>query len=557
MVWERLAQPRVHLALVLASCAILGVLVQVQCVDLLTTDGVCFLRMVDYYAAGDFRHAVFGSWSPLGIWLAVPLRACGLGARVAFRVMIALWAGLAVGGAWRLGKRLGLGPRMLVASTACAALMIVEFSAGHRVDLLVAALLLWYLDAVMDPRLLTSRHRAAAVGALGAAAYLAKFYGLPFFVAHFTVAVLVHGWAASEPGRLRRMAASWSIGLATCALLAAPWVAVLSAKYGRLTFGTAVTADSLAAHVRGEAPKDALVGLRRPPADAWCVWHDATLDRTGPPSVPPAPLGRRLSDLVALGWRNRAVVLGHLASIDEFRLALATLVLLPLAAWLTRRRRGAAAQYLLLFAAVGIYCVGYAMSYPFDRRYYWFVFLALTVTTFHIGEAVAAWFPERKQRSILAAIGTVLVISFAFHPVRMVRELLRRPPMGRCYRELAERMDEWGVRGTVASVGRNGWRSGMHVTYCLRAQYAGSAEAQDAAGIVREMHGAGAGTLLVWDRPRLLAALTTMPDVRLLGVASAANLPGLPADVAVLEVGGGGVSESPREPAGASPIRPD
>ena len=74
MAWGRLAEPRVQLTLVLAACAVLGIIVQVHCVDLLTTDGVCYLRMVDYYAAGDFRHAVFGSWSPLGVWLAVPLR---------------------------------------------------------------------------------------------------------------------------------------------------------------------------------------------------------------------------------------------------------------------------------------------------------------------------------------------------------------------------------------------------------------------------------------------------------------------------------------------------
>ena len=86
---------------------------------------------------------------------------------------------------------------------------------------------------------------------------------------------------------------------------------------------------------------------------------------------------------------------------------------------------------------------------------------------------------------------------------------------------------------------------------------AGSPKAQDAPGIVREMHGAGADTLLVWDRPRLLAALTAMPEVRLLGGASAASLPGLPADVAVLEAGGGGVGEARREPGNVGPNRTD
>jgi len=541
MSWDRLRGPRAQLGLVLVGYAALVSVIQVHCVDLLTTDGVCFLRMVDYYAVGDFRHAVFGSWSPLGIWLTVPLRMGGMDSRVAFRVMIALWGALAVAGAWRLGRRLGLGPWMLVASTVCAALMVVEFSAGHRVDLLVAALLLWYLDAVMAPGLLTSRRRAAALGALGALAYLAKLYGLPFFLAHFTLAVFVHGWASPAPGRLRRMAAAWGIGLATCALLSAPWVAVLSAKYGRLTFGTAATAEALAANVRGEAPRDALVGLRRPPADAWCVWHDAALDKTGPAlSGPLAPLGQRVGDLVALGWRNRGVVLGHLASIDEFRLALAALALLPLAAWGARHRRGAAAQYLLIFAAIGIYCIGYAMSYPFDRRYYWFVFLALTVTAMHFAELATRLAAKRLRKGsgrwVRICVPLVMVGAFAFRPVRVIDPVLGKPPLGRQHRRIAERLRDWGRTGVLASVGEGGWRQGLHVAYYLDAQYAGSPSAQTPRGIVREMGEAGAETLLVWEHPGRVGTRATVPGVRLVGVVSAATLPGLETDVAVFGI---------------------
>ena len=137
-----LRDARWHLAAVGVGYAILAALVQGHCADLLSSDGECYLRMARYYARGDLRHAVFGHWSPLGAWLSAPLVMAGVSARVAMRAWIGVWGGLAALGVWRLARRFELGSWLRAAATGCAALMAAEFSAEHRVDLLVTALLL-------------------------------------------------------------------------------------------------------------------------------------------------------------------------------------------------------------------------------------------------------------------------------------------------------------------------------------------------------------------------------------------------------------------------------
>ncbi|MFW6108435.1 MAG: hypothetical protein ACOC8D_01345, partial [bacterium] len=468
-----LADPRTHLAAIAVAFAALAAAVQVHCADLLSSDGEAYLRIAGWYAAGDFRRAVFGHWSPLGSWLSVPLVAAGMVPRYAMRLWIGLWGGLGVFGVWRLGGRFGLGPWLRAAATACAALMVAEFSAYHRVDLLLAALLLLYLDAALDERLLTSRWRPVAAGLLGGLAYLAKLYALPFFVVHFALMVLLRGWASAGQarGRLRGMDRAWALGVAAFAVVAAPWVGVLSAKYGRLTFGTAAaTSYALVGPGSGDARQRAIQGLRRPPEDAPNVWQDAT--------PPPArktesggggDAGEWLALQAAVAWRNAGRIAGHLASADECRLALASVPLAVVAALLTRRRRPEAFRYLALVVTVGVFCGGYALVQAANPRYFWFVFLVLTVAAFHfvgrVPGVLARLWPRsgaRTSRLLAVAVGALAVVSFAFHPIRALGALLRQPPPGREHRLVARRLAEWEVEGPLASLGERGWWDGLH-----------------------------------------------------------------------------------------------
>ncbi|MBM4035295.1 MAG: hypothetical protein FJ291_26420, partial [Planctomycetes bacterium] len=384
------------LAVVLAGYAGAAVVVQGHCADLLTSDGECYLRIASYYAKGDFRHAVFGVWSPLGSWLTVPFVAAGVEARHGFRVLIGLWGALAVVGSWRLAGRLGdLGFRISdfglksqiadrksqiprVAATACVALLALEWSADQRVDLLVTGLLLLYLDAALDPRLLHSWRRALGVGALGGAAYLAKLFALPFFAAHLTCVVFARG-------RGRAAVRTWLLAAAGFSLVAAPWVAVLTARHGRLTFGT-VAGPALTAGRLGieDVRRATIVGLRRPPPDAYNVWQDATRPMEVPVApAPPAGLAARIRAELGVVGRNATAIVRHLADLDRLHLGLAALALLPLAMVFARRGSEVRFAYLALALAALLYGGGYALAHVAEKRYLWLLMLLAAVAAFH------------------------------------------------------------------------------------------------------------------------------------------------------------------------------
>lgn len=520
-------KPWVALAAVLVGYAGLAAAVQVRCADLLSSDGECYLRMAAYYARGDFRHAIFGHWSPLGGWLMVPAVAAGMAPRVAMRIWIGLWGATAVVGVWRLAGRFDLKGWLRTAVTACAALLAVEFSADHRVDLLLAALLLLYLDAAMDERLLSSRRWALGAGALGGAAYLAKLYALPFFAAHFTIIVLLRG-RASRATWTRRTAGAWLLGVAGFAAVAAPWATVLSVKLGHATLGTAAgTSYALVGPGSGDARQRAIQGLRKPPPDAYNVWQDATQDAARPEQAAPSPLssGEALMAQLRVAWRNAGLIAAHLASADRLHLGLAALVLTALA-WPLTRGRERRFQYAAVLSAVVVFCGGYALIQAENRRYFWFVFLALAVLAFHLAALLPALVGRRRTapRWLAVLVALVVLASFAWRPVQVLAELLGGPPLGRQHRVVAAQLTDWGVRGPLASLGGRGWWDGLHTAYFLDAKYAGAPLATTAPDLAAEMRAAGATTLLVWGQPHWPRALGADPAFELLGPIPSADV---------------------------------
>ena len=521
-----LRDSRFHLALALLLYAAVAAPVQVHCCDLLTSDGECYLRMAEWYARGDVRHALFGDWSPLGPWLTVPLVALGMVPRYAFRVMIGLWGALTVFGAWRLAGRIGVGKAWRALAACCAALLAAEFSTDHRVDLLLTGLLLLYLDASLDRRVLTSRRWALGTGAIGGFAYLAKLYALPFFAVHFPAMLLAHAWGRRwEKGWLRDFACAFALGALGCAVVAAPQVALLTCKYGRLTFGTAAQgAIAFTGPGFQEARVERLAGLKVPPPDAPNAWQDATreeLVRVRQRFPSPLSSARAFWRQSRLALQTAAVIRGHLASLDEFRLGLIALVATCVVPLVVRGRRERVATYLVLLYTIAVFCGGYAFVQATDKRLFWFPMFVSLVLVFHYLSLLAGL---KRLRLVVAAAGAVAVISFAFHPVRFVATLLGGPPPGREHRVVAERLAAIGVRGVVCSTN---WWDGLHSAYYLGAKYAGKPASREPAEIAQEMQRAGSEVILVWNDPMLGERLARHPAFRPLGVVWAGPVFGL------------------------------
>jgi hypothetical protein len=244
-------------------------------------DGVSYISIAQKYVAGDFRDAVNGYWSPLYSWLLMPFLAAGMEPLLCARVLDWILGLGAFGALALLAKDFALSKRARIGA-ALSAIPIVLFIALSDItpDLLFATLLLIYLYAVS--RLgLYGRAYGLVVGMIGALAYLAKAYALPFFLAHVFLLGVWQFFVAGDIAVKRRVRANLLLALFAFTALSGTWISVLSAKYGKLTWATAGSYNL--DHLRpGASPQDDS-GLVPPPnASAVSAHEDPAQSVNGP-----------------------------------------------------------------------------------------------------------------------------------------------------------------------------------------------------------------------------------------------------------------------------------
>ena len=241
-------------------------------------DTASYIAVAQKYAAGNFKDAINGYWSPLFSWLMVPLLALKINAVVAAKVVSVLSGLLLVIGAYRLSFRFRLTStfRAMIPLIVAPVILIDHVFVHVGPDMLVAALLLFYLTVLFDPNYMARKHAGTLCAVLGALAFLAKLYAFFFFVAHF---LLVHAvlYLRSPRGSVRkRVAVRAASAVLVFALLCVPWTAALSLKYGKITTGTA---SKLNIYLHGPqadlGQPQAYVGLLPPPnPTAIFTWED-------------------------------------------------------------------------------------------------------------------------------------------------------------------------------------------------------------------------------------------------------------------------------------------
>ncbi len=203
--------------------------------------------------------SVSGYWSPLFSWCMSALFYPGLSDLVAGRVVLLLSGICYVVMIYHLALRFA--PRahpvrlvFLAGMSACAALQGALWATYLLdPDLLANAVLFSYFVLLLDTDLRSKPLRSFGAGMCAGLAYLAKGYMLPFVLVHLPVSLFlasrfgrrenetpdVNAVTRSRGGWLRT---SLLVGLGL-AVVAGPWIAVLSAHYGHFTFATAGPAN--------------------------------------------------------------------------------------------------------------------------------------------------------------------------------------------------------------------------------------------------------------------------------------------------------------------------
>ncbi len=444
-------------------------------IERLNSDGVCYLHRAVLLSHGDFANSVTGYWSPLIIWSTVPLLKLGVDPLHAIR-----WTLFAWGAAYVLTSGLFLHavlPKHALWRTLggiAIALAAIRLTVPIITpDALLGATIMLYFAAASQKEL-TSR-RALFAGLAGGLAYLAKAYALPFFAAHFLVSLI---W---RPNRVKTAL----MGFAGFALLAAPWITILTIHYGKPTFSTATTRNrfmgdvappDVAAHppdVSRLPPGPFISNMEVSDADAWPSW--SPLDSTSHLLYQVKVVVNHLGKLCADVWKMDFVALIFIAA------------LLILWNW----RSADFTPRVLLLAAV-IYGGG-LMLVAYETRYVLPVLLPIgIVLCFLCVERFAG-----RWQGVGVVIGCVFVIAGSINCYLM---LVYLPAQKISYRELASEIEHSGLQGTFAT---NTWNrdKAACLAFFLNRKFMAMPYDTDVTVLQRKLDAAGISLLTNWYDP--------------------------------------------------------
>jgi hypothetical protein len=433
----------------------------------LLADVNCYVRRAMYLCRGDIYHAISGYWSPLMSWCIAPLIYFGVDGVYAAHIVVAVAGGVLVAAfglflynfttfhwAWKL-----LAMVIVAMGTALATTVMMA-------DMLLAACLLGYFAVMVSPGLMRCRGMQLLAGVLGGVAYLAKAYAFPFVLIHLPMTLVIRGWGEGKgqkvvgtaetaaeaaptgaPTALKRAGMAWLVTMAGFALVAGPWVGVLSWRYGHVTFSTV---GARAHAVVGPA------GMTR----AWAhfgVQEDPYITAAEIPETVPydfwSPLeSRALFEHQMRVIRNNAMEMGRtLMGLDRWRLAAVAMLLAPLAGLGLLEGPGQRWKGLWLLGTMALFCSGFLPLY-FSPRYIWMLLLPLGVVLCW-RMALELRLPRRwggLRGWVRAALVLCLAGSFFGELTRLLKQRMDDPVSG-MYRQLAGDLKRLGLRGPIAS----------------------------------------------------------------------------------------------------------
>ncbi len=486
------AAPRIRLALwwelvlPLAAYAIVAFLVGLKQSERLNPDGVCYLRLAGYLAAGDWQNAISTYWSPLFAWSMSPLLWLGVEGLDAARLAQIFWGGCLLAAFWWFLRGWTQIPSW---GRAVAMLLLVLPVVDFEIfvvapDVPLAACLLLYFAALAEPGWRQSTAGLLRIGMLGGIAYWAKAYALPFVLLHLPLSIVLLSAGENFPRRLR----SAMIALLGFAIPVSLWIAALTWKTGAPTIGSSGPINHAVV-----GPPDVVryhpvvFGVPTPPHVS--IWET-------PEKLPyqfwsplHSPEYRQHQLRVVANNAERLAV--SLADFDRLWLAAIMFALLIPLGWLLRRNDG---TRLLLWWTAGtslLYLGGYLLV-AFEARYANSLLLPLLLAAwcqviFTPALRASVWL---RPLALAVLAGSLL---WRWIPPTVRNLTVYSPPY---MRELADSLRTLGFSGPFASTS---WYHGLALAYFTGQATVGFPPDADPVVCAQRIRDSGADWLIVWD----------------------------------------------------------
>jgi hypothetical protein len=448
----------------------------------LTGDATLYVSIAEKYIRGDFGDAVNGYWGPLLAWLLIPFLALGATDVFAINALNLIFGLLTITGVFLLSVRFEMDEKIRRVMLVPLAPILIFISLVQPMDFLLLCVLVFYLNIVFRKDYPVKVSNAVLAGLLGAFAYFSKPYGFPFFISHFLLMHLCHYFSGSSARRnvLRNAIA----GFLVFSLLSGSWIALISNKYGYLTFSN--MGRGVFAALGPESEHDTLEkgdpiffeGFFEPPNDtAYVIYEDPSTARetTWSPLESEALLKHFISNFL----KNIREILRVYESYSGLSIAILIVYVLflfatPFKALFTR------GEILYPFLTVTLYTAGYA-PFHIEARYLWIINILLFLMG---GKVLTELFRHDffRRRILKQVMLTLFIISFVITPIKSVLQSWRGNINRQMHMLGMELGDRYHVSGNIASnrkrveiATHDSWHQTFRLAYWLKSRYFGQA----------------------------------------------------------------------------------
>jgi len=442
-----------------------------------TADSTLYVDIAEKYLRGEFGDAINGYWGPLLSWIIIPFLYLGFSDVYTINIIVLVFGVLTIIGIWRLSSYFGLSAIVRGVVLFASLFIIVYYSLGQPFDLILTCILLYYLTIVFDPDYPDRRDRGYISGLLGSLAYFTKSYAFPFFIIHFSIINLLHYIRVRERTFRRNIVVNTIAGFAVFSLISGLWIAVISNKYGHLTFSN-MGKTNFAILAPG-APEDNLEfgqpmfykGFFEPPnKSATSAWEDPSYIDVKTWS--PLESWETFIHFIKRVIKNLSDVIriyGSFSTLSVVIIICYLFFLLDIPYNKVIHHGGLLYPLLTVF----IYTGGY-MIFHLEDRYLWIVNVLLMLMGGSVVERLLQidFFRGGIKKNLLIII---FLISFIFSPSRSIIQISKGTIDTDMY-YLARELKEYNIRGNIASnreyiPTHDAWHKTFRLAYWLDSRY--------------------------------------------------------------------------------------
>ncbi|MEL7669949.1 hypothetical protein [Methanobacterium sp.] len=460
----------------------------------LNADSISYITIAQEYLNGNFADAVNGYWSPLFSWLLIPF--LPFSSSPQFNIYLARVLSLITGVLTIVGIDL-LISRFEIDKTSKTLVLfslipiILSFLFGLiSPDLLVTTLLLYYLYVIFDPDYPNKKYAGISCGILGALAYLSKSYALPLFLAHFLLFNLVYYFKSTDNKKQHKIFKNLILGLLIFLIISGVWIALISDKYEKPTFGTAGNYNQELVGPQSQGHFVYYDGIIEPPNEfAISAWEDPSYFKMKSWNALESWDNFKHQITLILNNIIKIISIFEVASLFSIIIFITSIIMI----FRLRLNNTSKNKLIYLITTILLYLGGYSLVL-IEPRYLWPVnILLLIMGVYLLNLLFEIGYLKSTIKNILLAF---LILSFVVNPINA---LILNLDIGKDSYTLSEVLKHCNVQGNLAS--NDEWRVSDYIAYYTSSKYYGQTKNESYNDLKKELKDNDIDYYLVWGNP--------------------------------------------------------